>query len=455
MTKSNSVDLTSGSVLKKLLVFAFPILIGNLLQQLYHLADVVVAGNYSADSTVALAAVGSTGQISTLILNLVSGLAVGANIIIAQRVGAKDREGVRRATDTAIIASFFCGAAMAVVGIALSRPLLRLMGSPATVIDDAVTYMRINFLAQPASMVFNFSSAILRAHGETLRPMKILSFTGLVNVFLNLLFVIVFHWDVAGVAWASLIANVLSAILILLILFHPEGDYRLSFGRMRFHKESFISIVKVGVPVGLNSIMFSLSNVIVTAAVNSLGAIAVAGVSAATSVCNLLHTVAHAFFGACVSFSGQNFGAGKLDRIDRLLWQSILLVDGIFILISTALTLSPAFFLGLFTKEESIILAGTPKLLINSWGYVIFVVAEMTNACQRGFGKSVTPTVINVVGICGARLIWVLLIFPHLEQNTTFLFLCYPISWAFSAAGQLVNYFIVRKKERRRRAQAM
>lgn len=449
MENKNSIDLTTGSVMKKLALFAFPLWFASLVQQLYHAADVAVVGNFAKDSTAALAAVGSTGYITNLLLNLFMGLSVGASVICAQRYGARDEKSLRRAMVTSILASLIGGIFISILGFAFARPLLLLMGSPESVIGQATLYMQITFLGKPANLIYNTCSAIMRAHGESKRPMYILTATGLVNVLLNLVFVIGFQLDAAGVALATVVAEYLSAFLALKILFHPHGEYRLELSEFKIHTKELVQIIKIGVPAGINGMMFSFSNVIVISTVNAMGAVTVAAVSASSSVAHIIYTIVSAFSSACVSFAGQNFGAKKFKRISRLLWSSIFLTEIIFIVVNTILTIFPEFFLGLYTKDPEVIRTAIPKMMVNNWGYLIFAVAEMANGCQRGFGKTLAPTLINVFAICITRLVWVLAIYPILPQNLVSLYLCYPVSWSVSTVAQLISYFLTKRKKER------
>ncbi len=448
-----SMDLTRGSVLKKLIVFAFPICLSNLVQQLYHTADVVVVGNFARNSTVALAAVGSTSHVTTLLVNLFVGLSVGANVLCSNRVGAGDREGNRRAIHTAIPLSLVCGLFISFVGFFLARPLLELMGSPADVIDQATLYMKIIFIGQPASIVYNFGSGILRAHGDTRRPMYILTLSGLANVLMNFVFVTVFHLDAAGVALATTVAHYLSAYLVLHILFHREGEYRMKFSEMRILPEEVKAIAKIGLPAGVNGMVYSISNVIIISTLNSLGSVSVAASSAATSVSSVIHTAGAGFATACTSFAGQNYGAGNLVRIRKLFWYSMLLVESIFLVICTTVTCFPEFFLRLFTSEEAVIREGIPKMLLNSWGYMLNLFAEVSNGCLRGMRRSNGPTLVNMATVCTTRLVWVIAVFPFLPvRNLGWLAVCYPVSWFVSGIGLFVYFSIVIRKEEKKRA---
>ena len=447
MAKRHSTDLTKGSVFKKLLVFAFPLWLATLVQQIYHAADVIVVGNFAENSTTALAAVGSTGSVTSVILNLFLGLSAGASVRCANLYGARDYDRLRRTMTTALISSTAGGFIVCILGLFLSRPLLLLMGSPVDVIDQATTYMQIIFLGKPAVLVYNTCSAIMRAHGESKRPMYILTLTGIVNVVLNLILVINFHLDVAGVAIATITSQWLSAGVALYLLFHPMGEYRLKLSELAFEKEELMKIIRIGLPAGLNAMVFNISNVVVISAVNSMGSVTVAAVSAATSVATLAYTIPSAFTTACISFAGQNYGARRFDRIDKCLWSGILIVEVLFLVANLFFTFFPGVFLGLYTDNTEVIEVAVPKLLITAWGYMIYTVSEIANGCQRGFGKSMGPTILNIVCICGVRVAWVLFVFPYLEQNLISLYTVFPISWFCSAIAQVISYYRARNKK--------
>ena len=453
MAAKHSMDLTRGPVMKNLLIFAFPILLSNLLQQLYQSADVIVVGNFASDPTVSLAAVGSTASITNLFLNLFLGLAVGANVVCANLYGSGDREAVRRAMHSSILIAAVSGVVIGIAGF-LATPFLleKVMDSPKDVIGQATDYMQIIFLGQPGSLVFNFGAGILRSHGDTKRPMYILSATGIVNVVLNLVFIVFFGWDAAGVALATTVSVYISAGVILYILFSPRGEYRLTGKELRLSKKETVDIVKIGVPCGLNGIVFSLSNVVIVKALNQLGSSVLAANSAASNVDTVTYQILAAFYSAAVSFAGQNYGAKNLKRIDRLLVWSIVLSVSFVLFADVFLFAFPKFFLGLFTKEATVISIGSARMFMMGSGYVIYCISEMAIGCSRGMGKSLIPTVLNAFFICGPRIIWVLLAYPSLTNGDpahdyVMLLLCYPISWALSAVAQIISYICYRKAE--------
>jgi len=452
----HSIDLTKGPVVKKLVIFAFPILLANLLQQLYQCADTYVVGNYAVEKEISLAAVGSTASITNLFLNLFLGLAVGANVVCANLYGSGKHESLRRTMHSSLIIAAVSGVVIGIAGYFATPFLLdKVMHSPSEVLPQATDYMQIVFLGQPASLLFNFGAGILRAHGDTKRPMYILITTGLINVLLNLLFVIRLKMDAAGVALATVVALYLSASAVLYILFHAHGEYRLTVKELRVSKKETIDIVKVGVPCGLNGIVFSLSNVLIVKEVNELGKIVLAGNTAASNVDTMTYQIIAAFYSAAVSFSGQNYGAKNLKRIDKLfLWSSILSI-GLILLTDAFLFLFPQFFVGIFSKNQAAVSVGVSRVFMMGAGYVLYCVSEMAIGCCRGMGKSLMPTVLNAFFICVPRIVWVLAFYPLLvtadkPYNYVMLLWCYPISWALSAIAQAISYFYYRKVEAKR-----
>ena len=440
------MNLTEGSVLKKLILFAFPILLSSLLQQTYHAADMLVVGNFAKDSTTSLAAVGSVGSINALFVNLFLGFSVGANVVCANFYGAGKKKELRASMHTGIVMGVLCGIILAIVGNIFAYPFLQWIGCPDGVIDEATIYLRILFFGKPASLVYNFGAGILRAHGDTKRPMYILSATGIINVLLNLVFVLGFHLDSTGVALATMMADFLSAGAILLILFHPTGEYRLSPKELSAKKEEVVHIAKIGIPCSLNGIVFSLANVLVTSAYNTLGPTALAANSAAGNMDVILHQILASFSAACVSFSGQNYGAKNLKRIDKLFVQSTVVSVAALIIVNAATFTFPDFFLRIFTKDPEVIALGRERIFVFGAGYVLFAVADMAIGCLRGMKKTLLPTILNASFVCLTRVVWVSFIFP-LNPNYRFLLICYPLSWSLSSIAQLICYLYYRKKE--------
>ncbi len=446
----NKMDLTHGSVLKKLLVFAIPIVLTNILQQLYHATDMIVVGNFAQDSTTSLAAVGSTNSITALCLNLFVGLAVGVNVVCAKLFGAKREEELRRAMHTSVLLAAICGVAIGLFGFFMSRTLLIWTSVPESVLDEATLYMQIIFLGQPGSIVYNFGASILRSHGDTKRPMYILMTTGLVNVVLNVLFVTVFHLDAAGVALATVTAHYLSAAAVLWLLFHPHGDFRLRFSQLRLDGQ-VRPIASVGIPSGLNSMLFGLSNVIIVVALNTLGETVLAANSAAHNVDAMLYQIILAIYSACISFVGQNVGAKRLERVDSL-WRTAMLISfGFFAVLSVIIYPFAGEIMKLFTSDPDVVLYGAIRIRIICCTYPIYVLPEICIGCTRGMGKSAVSSALNVIGICVPRILWVSFVFSALKTGVAMhdynvLLWCYPLSWGISGIFQFFCYRYYRKR---------
>lgn len=443
MTKKHSMDLTSGSVVKKLLLFALPILASNLMQQLYNTADMVVVGQFVGDN--ALAAVGATGEITVLIVNLFFGLSIGANIICSNLFGAKNKEGLSLCMHTSILVAVICGAAMLVAGVFLARPMLKLTACPDKVIDQAALYMQIYFAGSPASMLYNFGAAILRAHGDTKRPMVILMISGLINVALNLILVTVFHMGVAGVSIATVVSQVVSAITVIWILFNPKEEYGMRAKELKIHKPELVKLIAIGMPCGLNGMIFNFANVILQSSVNSLGEVVMASATASTRITNLVYMFLSSTYSACVSFSGQCYGARNFKRIDELLIKSMLLCAGAVAVVALLLTVFSEAALSLFSKNPVVIETAKPMLTLFVWSYVLYAVPECTVGCVRGMGSSTTPTLMNAFCICVPRIIWNYFVFP-LNPTIGWLYVCYPISYVICSIAQ-VSYYLYRRKK--------
>ena len=443
MRKQHSIDLTSGSVIKKLIIFAFPILVSNIMQQLYNTADMIVVGKFVGDN--ALAAVGATGEITVLILNLFFGLSIGANIVCSNLFGAKNKEGLSRCMHTAMLVAPICGIALCLLGLFFSRPALQLIKCPESVLDSATLYMQIYFAGAPASMLYNFGSAIMRAHGDTKRPMIILMVSGVVNVVLNLVLVIVFHMGVEGVAIATIASQVVSAAVVLYILFNPKEEYGMQLKKLKIHKPEFLKLVRIGMPCGLNGIIFNFANIILQSSVNSMGEIVMASATASNKITSIVYMILSSTYSGCVSFSGQCFGAKNYKRIDELWKKSILLCGGIVAIVAVPLTLFSNVPLGLFSNNSVVIETATPMLRIMVWSYVLYAIPECTVGCIRGMGSSTMPTLMNIVCICAPRILWNFFIFP-LNPTIGWLYLCYPISYVICSIAQ-VSYYIYRRKK--------
>lgn len=446
MAAGKTMDMTKGSVTKQILMFALPVMLGNLLQQMYNIADRVVVGRFAQDGALGLATIGATSSATMLILGLFNGLGVGVNVICANHLGARNERNLRKCMHTAVLVALLCGLAVALLGIFSAGGILRLLSTPEDVRSMSTLYMRIFFMGTPVSLLYNFGAGILNAHGDTKRPMFILMISGLVNVALNVVFVVAFKLDVAGVAIATVTAQALSATMILWILFNPKDKYRLRLKELKIHIDQLRTIIRVGVPTGFGSMVFSISNVIIQSSVNSFNSAAViAGRTIATDLNGLYYQISAALFAACVSFSGQCYGAGEYKRIDTLVKKANLLSFGGYLICAIASTVFSKQLVGLFNSDPEVIRVGVLILLISCWGDLLYSPTEIFIGCMRGMRYGMLPTVMNLIGVCVPRLLWVWLIFP-MNRTVLWLMLCYPISWATSSLIQGVTYVTVRRK---------
>lgn len=446
MRKTNSLDMTKGSIVKNLLLFALPVLLSSLLQHLYSVVGNIVVGNFAADGTMAQAAIGATNQATKMLLNLFLGISLGANVVCARLRGAKDMVQLRKSMHTAVLMSAILGIALMLLGLGLSNWLLRLMKTPKNVFPYALTYIRLIFLGMPASLIYNFASAIMRSNGDTTRSMYILGATGLVNVLLNLLLVAGFQLDAAGVAIATVVSQYLSALAALWILFSPKQEYKLRLQELRLDLRLFWNIIAVGVPCGINGILQSASNVALQATVNTFGKEVIAGTAAAADISCFAYLVNDAFAAACISFSGQCCGAKAYKRVDKLAITASICDSVIVLAMATVITVFARPLLSIFNPNPDVVDAGMFRLLLLSWTTVFFGISECVVGCVRGMGKTVSPTAINMFFLCGVRIAWALFVFPFLPNDPAYLFLCYPISWVLALATQLINYIYCRKK---------
>lgn len=446
MQASKTMDLTKGSVVKLLLRFSIPIMLGNVLQTLYGAADKIVVGQFADNGALGLAAVGATTSATYLIIGLFIGLGMGVNVICANLMGARKEDELRQAMHTAMLVSVVCGVGVALFGVFASGWILKLMSTPADVIDLATLYMQIYFAGVPATLFYNFGSAIMRSYGDTKRPMYILVVSGLVNVVLNIVFVLLFHMSVDGVAIATVVSQVLSAALVLKILFDPKDQYKLRFRELHIHKKQLVAIARIGIPSGLGGMVFSISNVIIQSSVNAFdNAALLAGKSAVADITGVIYQVLAAMLASCVSFAGQCYGAKVYKRIDKLaLWACVLSWAIMGVLIIACVVFAKQV-VGLFNSDPEVVKYGSLVLTIEASGYFIYIPSEIFLGCSRGMKRATVPTILNLLGICATRLIWVWCIFP-LNPVVWMLFLCYPVSWTISTVLQGSYFFYIRRK---------
>lgn len=442
--KKNNIDMLNGPIASSIILFAIPMLLSGLLQILFNAADTIVVGRFAGHTS--MAAIGSTGSITNLLVNLFMGISIGVNVVVARSVGMKDERGVDRAVHTAITLSFLSGVGLSIIGFILSPTLLSLMDTPSDVIDKSILYMRIIFLGQPFNLIYNFGAAILRADGDTKRPLYYLTFAGILNVILNLFFVIILKIDVAGVAFATIISQGVSAFLVMKTLYKGSGNVKFSFSRLTIDKRKLKDILYMGVPAGLQSVLFSISNVLIQSSVNSFGSLAVAGNTAANSIDGFLYTVNNCFAQTNLSFISQNYGAGKRERILPIMKSSMLItVTASLILGTVSLFFGPTI-LSLYSGEGEVVSYAMIRVRYVLTVYFIFAFEEMTVSCIRALGYSIAPMFISVFCICGFRIMW---IFTYFASHHTLesLYIAYPLSWSVATVFHVSLLLYIWKKK--------
>lgn len=435
--------MLNGSLVDKIVLFALPLAASSVLQQLFNAADLAVVGRFA--SSTAMAAVGSNSSLVSLLLSLFMGLSLGSNVLIASYIGRGHREEVNAAVHSTIGIALSCGMIVLLLGLLLAKPLLRLMSAPEDVIELAALYLRIYFFAVPFIMIYNFGSAILRSKGDSKRPLIAMVISGVLNVGLNLLLVIVFKLHVIGVAVATVASNIVSAGLVWYFLAHEEEDFRLSLKKIRIRKEDLMTTLRVGLPAGFQGTVFSLSNVVIQSSVNSFGSIAVAGNTAAQNFDFLDFCVINAFVQAGVTFTSQNFAARKFDRCKKVFRIVFGLGIGCGVVICGLIQLFKGNLITLFTEDPAVIEYAMIRLLISTGPHFLIGTYEISGGCLRGMGKSLTPMIIAIVGTCAFRLIWV---FAVISRYHTYRMLClvYPISWVITGAVMITAYLVTRRK---------
>ena len=443
MGSSFEIDMTNGPLLGKIVRFAIPLAISGILQLLFNAADIIVVGRFSGPG--ALAAVGSTSALINLIVNLFIGLSVGTNVLVAQYYGASRGKDLRETVHTSILSSLIFGAFLLVVGVVLAAPMLELMGTPEDVLGQACLYMRIYFIGMPASMLYNFGAAILRAVGDTQRPLYFLLLAGVVNVVLNLFFVIVCGMDVAGVALATVISQCVSAGLVLLCLMHSHTVYQVSLKDLCIKKDKLLGMAKIGLPAGIQGASFSISNVLIQSSINSFGSLAMAGSTAASNIEGFVFTAMDSFTQASLSFTGQNYGAKKFHRITKVLWYNIFLVTVVGLVLGIGAYLAGRPLLGIYSTDPEVIDYGMERMLIVCTPYFTCGIMNVLVGAMRGLGSSLTPMVVSIFGVCVLRVIWIYTVFAA-APSMLMLFVSYPVTWVVTALVEAVCFYFIRKR---------
>ena len=438
------IDMLNGPLAGKILLFALPLMLSSLLQLLFNAADVVVVGRFAGKE--ALAAVGSNGSLINLFINLFIGMSVGTNVVIARDLGAGKPENVRRSVHTSITLALISGLFLTVAGVALSRQMLEIMSSPPDVIDLAALYLRIYFLGMPGNLLYNFGAAILRAQGDTRRPLYYLTIAGVANVILNLIFVVPLRMSVAGVALATIISQYISAVLVLLALIRDDGIMHLDLKALSLDWRTVKRILRVGLPAGLQSTLFSISNVVIQSSINSFGSSVVAGSSAAGNIEGFIYVCTNAFHQAALTFISQNYGAGQCKRVDRTAILCLAYGSLMSFVVGNLIYIFGAPLTSLYAPGETEVIAEA----VVRFGYVAvfhFICAfmDIMVGVLRGLGHSVIPMIVSLIGSCAFRLVWIATVFQTYTTPSC-LYVSYPISWAITALAHIIFFFAIRKQ---------
>lgn len=446
--KKQKLDMLNGSIWNKLPVFALPIAATGILEQLFNASDIAIVGNFAqTDKTAAVAAVGANSPIIGLILNLFIGIALGANVVIANAIGRDDKQTVQKAVHTSMVVSVIGGVLVAIIGELIAEPLLTVLNVPDDVLELALLYLRIYFLGMPVILLYNFEAAIFRSIGETKMPLIALTLSGILNVLLNLFFVIVLKMSVNGVATATVLANVVSAGILYIKLVKSDKYIKVEFKKLRIDGKVFAKIMQIGLPAGIQSAVFAVANIVIQGAINSLGTVVIAASSAAFNIEIIAYNVMNSFSQACTTFVGQNFGANKIDRCKKTLFLCLIedaIASGTAILI---VLITGKFLLSIFNNDPEVIEIGYTRLVIIFIAYIFSMLYEVMSGYLRGFGFSLVPAILTTVGVCVLRIIWINTIFP---ANRTFVTImtAYPVSLATTAVLIFIALIIYRPSKR-------
>ena len=441
------IDMCNGTIMDKLISFSLPLMLSGILQLMFNAVDIIVVGRFSGSQS--LAAVGSTTALINMFTNLFIGISLGANVLAARFYAAKREKEMSETVHTAITLALISGIVMAFVGVIFSRFALELMDTPDDVIGLSTLYMRIYFLGMPFFMLYNYGAAILRAVGDTKRPLFFLVAAGVINAGLNLLLVIVFDMGVAGVAIGTIVSQMISSILVLRCLCRSEGSYKLSFSKLRIRGIYMKQIFQVGIPAGIQSTVINFSNVLLQSSVNSFGSTAMAGYTAANNIFGFLYVTVNSVTQTCMSFTSQNYGVGKYKRMDRVLLDCLILsvvVSGV--LGGSAYLFGPQL-LTIYTKDPQVIACGVEILLYTTVTYFLCGIMDLFPGALRGMGHSAVPMILSVIGTVGTRVVWIFGIFPY-HRSLAILFISYPASWIITIVLQVICFYFVRRRVHRR-----
>ena len=441
------IDMCNGSIMDKLISFSLPLMISGMLQLMFNAVDIVVVGRFTGSS--ALAAVGSTTALIAVFTNLFIGISLGANVLAARFYATDRQKEMSETVHTSILFALLSGMVMAVVGLLMAKTALEIMGTPDNVIDQSVLYMRIYFMGMPFFMIYNYGAAILRAIGDTKRPLIFLIVAGVTNAVLNLFLVIVFHLGVAGVAIATIISQFISCVLVIRCLYKSEGSYQFRFSKLQIKSVYLKQIFQVGVPAGIQSTVINISNALLQSSVNSFGSVAMAGYTAANNIFGFLYVSVNSVTQACMSFTSQNYGVRKLKRMDRVLVDCMILTVIVGVVLGGGAYLFGPELLHIYTEQNNVIRCGVEILSYTTVTYFLCGLMDLFPGALRGMGYSTVPMLLSIIGTVGVRILWIFVLFPR-HRTLGFLFISYPVSWLATIVMQVICFYFVRKKVHRK-----
>lgn len=437
------IDMCNGPIMSKLISFSVPLILSGMLQLMFNAVDIIVVGQFSGSTS--LAAVGSTTALINVFVNLFMGISLGANVVSARCYAMGRREEMSKTVHTAITIALVSGIIMAVIGVIFAKGALLLMGTPENVIDLSTLYMRIYFLGMPFFMLYNYGAAILRAVGDTKRPLIFLVISGCINAGINMLLVIVFDMGVAGVAIGTVISQFVSCALVINCLYRTKSSYQLRFSKLKIEKDYMIQIFQVGVPAGIQSTVINFSNALLQSSVNSFGSVAMAGYTAANNVLGFLYVSVNSITQACMSFTSQNYAVGKHKRMDRVLIDCMVLSISVALILGGGAYLFGTYILNIYTSDADVIKCGLEILSITTVPYFFCGIMDLFPGALRGMGYSTVPMILSIIGTVGVRILWIFVFFP-MHRSLYFLFISYPGSWIATIVMQVICYMLVRKK---------
>lgn len=437
------IDMCNGSIMDKLISFSLPLMLSGILQLMFNAVDIVVVGRFSGSQ--ALAAVGSTTALINIFTNLFIGISLGANVLAARFYASGKEKEMSETVHTAITLALISGIIMAGVGLLLAKLALELMGTPSDVIELSTLYMRIYFCGMPFFMLYNYGAAILRAVGDTKRPLIFLIISGVANAGLNMILVIIFHMGVAGVGIGTVISQLISCILVLRCLYKSEGCYQLRFSKLRIQKVYLRQIFQVGIPAGIQSTVINFSNALLQSSVNSFGSTAMAGYTAANNILGFLYASVNAVTQACMSFTSQNYGVGKYKRMDRVLINCLILSVVISGILGCGSYAFGTEILKVYTEDPKVIQCGLEILSMTTVTYFLCGIMDLFPGALRGMGRSGVPMILSIIGTVGTRIVWIFMLFPQ-HRSLEFLFISYPASWLLTIVMQVICFYFVRKQ---------